>query len=177
MDRNTKENLVGEFGDKLGRAKLAVLTTYRGIDGNTLVDFRKKLASAEADAEFRVVKNKLIKLAVQGTDYESLSEHLTGPNAILFGYDDVVSAAKSLKDFAADNEGVIEVKGGAMDGKALTAEQVEALASMPSKEVLRAQLLGVLNGPARNFVGVLAAANRQIVNVLAAYRDKLEDEG
>jgi len=177
MDRNTKENLVAEFGDKLGRAKLAVLTTYRGVDVNTLVDFRKKLATAESSAEFRVVKNKLLKRAIEGTEYEGLSEHFTGPNAMLFGYDDVVSAAKSLKDFAKGLNGIIEVKAGAMDGKPLTAAQVDALASMPSKQALQSQLLSVLQGPARNFVGTLAAANRQIVTVLAAYRDKLDEQG
>jgi large subunit ribosomal protein L10 len=174
MDRNSKQQFIENFGEKLSRAKLAILTDYRGLDVNTLVDFRKTLAGGDSDIEFRVVKNTLLKRVIEGTGYEALSEHLTGPNAILLGYDDPVAAAKALKNFLETREDM-EVKGGAMEGKSLTAEQVKNLADMPSKEVMQAMLLGVLQAPSRNLVSLLANVNRQLLNVLTAYKGKLEE--
>jgi len=86
----------------------------------------------------------------------------------------VVEAAKTLTEFMKDNENM-EVKGASLDGAMISGAQIEALADLPSKEVLQAMLLGVLQAPSRNFVSLLANANRQIVNVLSAYRDKLEE--
>lgn len=173
MERNVKESLVAEFSEKLGRAKLAIVTDYRGTDVNTLVEFRKKLARENIGAEYRVVKNTLLRRAITGTAFEALGDHLTGTNAVLLSYEDIVLAAKKMKEFAKENEKV-SVKGGAMEGKGLASSQVEALADLPSKEVLQAMLLGVLQAPSRNLVSLLANANRQILNVLDAYRRKLE---
>jgi large subunit ribosomal protein L10 len=176
MNRTEKTEFIDTFTEKLTRAKLAVLTDYRGLDVNTLVEFRKKLTTGPA-TEFTVVKNTLFKRVIDGTQFEGLGEHLTGTNAVLLGYDDVVESAKALRDFAKSFEDKVVVKAGAMEGKALTADQVKALSDLPPKEVLQAMLLGVLNAPAQNLVSVLANANRQILNVLVAYRDKLEDQG
>lgn len=174
MDRANKEALVADFNDKFSRAQLAVVADYRGIDANTMVEFRKNLAQV-GGVEFHVVKNSLARLAVAETAFTGLATFFEGPNAILLGYDDVVEACKVLTDFAKDNE-EMEVKGGVMDGALLDKGQVKALSALPPKEVLQAQLLGVLQGPSRNLVSLLANANRQIVNVLSAYRDKLESD-
>ena len=178
MKRTQKTEFIDTFTEKLSRAKLAVVADYRGLTVNTLVDFRKKLTTLP-DTEFTVIKNTLFKRAVDGTDFADLGEHMTGTNAVLLGYDDIVTSAKALRDFGKDHPNHLVVKGGAMDGKALSPEQVKALSDLPSKEILQAMLLGVLQAPARNLVSLLANVNRQIVNVLSAYRDKLEegDEG
>ena len=173
MDRTSKEAFVADFNEKLGRASLAVVTDYRGIDVNSMVAFRKAVAGVEG-AEYKVVKNRLARRAMEGTSFEALTELLEGPNGVLLSYGDVVEAAKALTEFMDDHEDM-ELKGGALDGSVLSAEQVKALADLPSKEVLQSMLLGVLQAPSRNFVSLLANANRQIVNVLAAYRDKLEE--
>ncbi len=173
MDRAAKEAFVQDFSDRLSRAQLAVVTDFRGLDVPRMTEFRKKVAAVEG-TEFQVVKNRLIKRALEGTEFASLIDHFTGTNAVLLGYADVVEAAKVLTEFAKDNK-EMELKGGAMDGAPLSPDQVKALADLPPKEVLQAQLLGVLQGPSRNLVSVLANVNRQILNVLSAYQAKLED--
>lgn len=175
MDRTSKEAFVETFSEKISRARLGVVADYKGIDVKTLTEFRKKLATDEGDAEFQVVKNRLVKRAVSDTDFEPLSEFLTGPNAVLLGFEAVVEAAKAITEFAKDNDS-IELKGGVLDGKVLTSDQLEALADLPSKEVLQAMLLGVLQAPSRNLVSLLANVNRQLLNVLVAYKDAKSEE-
>jgi large subunit ribosomal protein L10 len=176
MDKSTKQAFVDNYAEKLGRARMAVVTDYRGIGVNDLTEFRKALAGTDGN-EFRIVKNTLFKRVIGGTDMELLSDLFVGTNAVLLGYEDVVGGAKALIEFAKDHQDELVIKGGVLDGKPMSAEQVKALADLPSKEVLQAMLLGVLNAPARNLVSLLANANRQILNVLVAYKDKLEEAG
>jgi len=175
MDRAAKEAFVSDFAEKLSRTRLAIFADYRGLDANTTVQFRKSLAASEGGVEFRVVKNSLVSRAVEGTPFELVREHLNGPNAVILGYGDVVEAAKLSTEFVEDHE-EMELKFGILDGQEISVAQLESLAELPSKEVLQAMLLGVLQGPSRNLVTLLANCNRQLVNVLAAYRDKLEGE-
>lgn len=172
MDRATKEAFVADLQERLGRAQLAVVTDYRGLDVDRMTEFRKALAKVQG-AEFRVVKNRLVKLAVAETAFAELEGFFTGSNAMLLGYEDVVEAAKVLTDFAKDNV-QMAVKGGAMEGNLLSAADVKALANLPPKEVLQSQLLGVLQGPMRNLVSVLANVNRSLLNVITAYKDKID---
>jgi len=175
MDRTSKEEFVQTFSEKVSRARLAFVADYKGLDVKALTEFRKGLSGGDTGTEFQVVKNRLVKRAIADTDFEGLGEFLTGPNAVLLGFDAVVESAKALRDFAKDNE-KLELKGGVLDGKPLTPEQLEALAEMPSKEVLQAMLLGVLQAPSRNLVSLLANVNRQLLNVLVAYKDKKSEE-
>jgi large subunit ribosomal protein L10 len=168
MDRTSKEQFVESFSEKVSRARLGVVADYKGLDVTTLTAFRKRLAGEDAD--FQIVKNRLVKRAIVDTDFASIDEFLTGPNAVLLAFDAVVEAAKAITEFAKDNE-ALELKGGVLDGKALTPEQLSALAELPSKEVLQAMLLGVLQAPSRNLVSLLANVNRQLLNVLVAYKD------
>ena len=138
-----------------------------------MVEFRKKVRAVEG-AEFQVVKNRLMKLALADTSFSSLESYFDGTNAVLLGYADVVEAAKVITEFAKDND-KLALKGGSMQGKPLTNAEIAALADLPPKQVLQAQLLGVLQAPSRNLVSVLANVNRQILNVLSAYKAKLED--
>jgi large subunit ribosomal protein L10 len=172
MDRAQKATFLDAFGDKISRARMAVVADYRGTTVPVVTEFRKKLTRVSG-VEFRIVKNTLARRIVSGTQYEAIKSFLTGTNALFLSYDDVVDAAKVLTDFAKDND-KLSLKGGVLGGKVITADQVKALSEMPPKPVLQAQLLGVLNAPSQNLVSVLANANRQIVNVLSAYRDKLE---
>lgn len=174
MDRTQKSEFIDSLSQKLASAKMAVVTDYKGTTVASVTEFRKKLKAVQG-VDFQVVKNTLVRRAVDGTSFDAVKAFLSGTNAILLASGDVVEAAKALADYAKEND-KLQLKGGVLGGKPLTADQVKALASMPPKEVIQAQLLGLLNAPAQNLVSVLANANRQILNVLVAYKDKLGEQ-
>ncbi|KMY65583.1 50S ribosomal protein L10 [Desulfocarbo indianensis] len=163
MNRKEKEAVVGEVAQRLARAKAVILTDFSGLKVEQMTDLRQKLKDAGLD--YMVVKNTLLRLASQGTGAEPLSQKMTGPNGLGFSYDDPVELAKVLVNFAKDNP-KLDIKEGVLDGKLIDSAAVSALAKLPSREVLLAQLLGVMNGVARNFVSVLAAVPRGLVTAL-----------
>jgi len=165
MNRAEKMETVAELTDKFARAPIAVVTEYRGLNVAQLTDLRRKLRAV--DGEYLVSKNTLAKIAVKESRTGVIAEMMSGPVAIAFGYSDAVSVAKVVRDFAKENE-KLEVKGGVLEGEALGAKQVEQLASMPSRDELRAQLLALLNTPATNLVRLLQAPAQQMVQVLHA---------
>jgi large subunit ribosomal protein L10 len=165
MNRAEKIETVAQLTDKFTRAPLAVVTEYRGLNVAQLTDLRRKLRAV--DGEYLVSKNTLASIAVKESRAAAISDMLTGPVAIAFGYSDAVSVAKVLRDFAKDNE-KLEVKGAVLEGESLGAKQVARLASMPSRDELRAQLLALLNTPATNLVRLLQAPAQQMVQVLHA---------
>jgi len=163
VNRSEKQAVVSEVSDRLARANAVILTDFSGLKVEQMTDLRQKLKDAGLD--YLVVKNTLLKLASQGTEAESLTQDLTGPNGLGFSFDDPVELAKVLVNFAKDNP-KLEIKEGVLDGKIISTAEVTALAKLPSREVLLAQLLGVMNGVARNFVSVLAAVPRGLVTAL-----------
>lgn len=171
MATENKIQVVEEFAAKLATAKAAFLADYRGLTVDQVNELRGKLY--EAGVEYRVVKNTLLRLAAKGTSFECLSEFLQGPTAIAIAQDDPVAPAKVLNDFA-KNSKVFELKTGVLEGKLLTADGITALADLPSREVLLAKMLGSINAPVSNFVGVLAAVPRSLVQVLGAIKDQKE---
>ena len=171
MDRNSKKEMVAELAEKLATAKAAYLTDYRGINVDEANTLRGELL--KTGVEYRVVKNTLLKLAIKGTEHECLDEHLNGPTSLTIVNDDPVASAKVLSDFAKKVK-AFELKCGVLEGKLLSVDEIKALADLPSREVLLAMMLGSINAPVSNFVGVLAAVNRSLVQVLAAVRDQKE---
>lgn len=169
MNRNSKEQVVAELAEKLKVAKASFLADYRGLTVDEVNDLRGKLR--EAGVEYRVVKNTLLRLAARDTGAACLDEHLAGPTAIAIAGDDPVAPAKILSDYAKANS-KFELKVGALDGKLLSLDEIKALSDLPSREVLLAKMLGSINAPVSNFVGVLAAVPRSLVQVLAAIQDK-----
>ena len=168
MNRDNKQELVTEMHERLGRAKAVFLADFRGMDVGKATTLRNELRSASV--EYRVFKNTLLERASQGTDMECLSPYLTGPTAIAISYDDPVSAAKVLSKFAKDPQGKFVLKVGVLSGKLLDVKQIQALAELPSREVLIAKMLGSMQAPATNFVGVLAALPGSLVRALDAIR-------
>ena len=168
MNRDNKQELVTEMHERLGRAKAVFLADFRGMDVGKATTLRNELRSASV--EYRVFKNTLLERASQGTDMECLSPYLTGPTAIAISYDDPVSAAKVLSKFAKDPQGKFVLKVGVLSGKLLDVKQIQALADLPSREVLIAKMLGSMQAPATNFVGVLAALPGSLVRALDAIR-------
>lgn len=169
MDRAGKQQVVEDLKKLLVGKQSVVLTDYKGMSVAEMFDLRRKFD--EVGAGYRVVKNTLCKLALAGTDYEFLAEGLQGTVAVAYS-DDPVAPAKVLAEFRKTSKH-LTVKMGFLDGKKLLAEQVDALAKLPSKDALRGQLLNVFNAPATKFVGVLAAGPRDFVGVLNARAESL----
>ena len=165
-----KVELVAELRELVGVTKAAILTDYRGLSVAELTELRKKLR--DVDAEYRVVKNTLFKLAASGTmPVAEMGEHLTGPTAIGFAKGDPVAVAKILLDYARDHK-AMSVKAGVMDGRVLSAAQVDALSKTPPREVLLAQMVGSLQAPISGFVFTLGGIISNFVFTLQAIADK-----
>lgn len=169
MKKSSKEQVVSELAGKLASAKASFLADYRGLTVDQVNQLRGKLR--EVGVDYRVVKNTLLKLAAKDTGAACLEEYLAGPTAIAIAMDDPVAPAKVLSDYAKQNS-KFELKAGALEGKVLSLDDIKALSDLPSREVLLAKMLGSMNAPISNFVGVLAAVPRSLVQVLAAIQDK-----
>lgn len=174
MNKAEKVTEVASLKEQISNSKLTIVTTYEGITVEGFNSLRRKLEAGNSN--IKVIKNRLAKIAVKGTEYESLSEHFVGATAITTSSVDPVSPAKILIEFTKGNEKV-KLKAANMNGQTLTIKQVEALAKLPSREELLGKLLGSMMAPARNLVTVLAQIPRQVVNVLAAVRDQKEKQG
>jgi large subunit ribosomal protein L10 len=166
--RADKVEVVDEVRERLEGAQASVVTEYRGLTVAAMAELRRNLRAVGGD--YKVFKNTLVKLAVAGGDHEGISEHLTGPTAITFIEGDVSAVAKALRDFAKDNPELI-IKGGVLDGKALSASDLKALASLPSREVLLAQLAGLIASPMQSLAGLFKAVPQSFAYGLRALID------
>lgn len=173
MNREQKQAFVDDLTGKIRSAQVVILADYSGLNVEKFNALRRSLEKGNR-VELQVVKNKLCGLAVSGTAMEKLVPHMKGPTAVILGYDDPASPSKILNDFIKDNSEKFKVKAGFFGGSVLDAEGVKGLASMPSREVLLAQLLGTLQAPLSQIVGVLAAVPQQFLGVLNAYQDELK---
>ena len=177
MKKEDKATAIAELNEKFSRAKLAVMTECSGLEVNHITELRRQLRGVKA--EFRVVKNTLAARAVDGTQLEAAKPHFKGPLAMLIGYDDPAVATKILRDFikAEKRDEKMKITVGVLDGNLLQAEQLLAVASLPSKAVLISMLLSAMQGPARGLVYALSGLLRGLVGVLAAIQDKKKGEG
>lgn len=166
-----KSQNVEEIKEKINKAQTVVLVDYRGLNVEQLTELRSEYR--KANVEYKVYKNTMMRFAFKDSGFEEFNEHLTGPNAIAFGYDDPVQVAKITADFAKKNE-QIEIKAGIVDGKIINVDGVKELASLPSREVLIAQTLGGLNAPIQGFANVLQGTIRGLATVLNAIAEKQE---
>ncbi|HZG15149.1 MAG TPA: 50S ribosomal protein L10 [Candidatus Bathyarchaeia archaeon] len=157
--REEKVQAVNEIATKFRESQSTVVADYRGLTVAQVTELRKQLR--EAGVEFKVYKNSLTRLATAQENLTELDDQLTGPNAIAFSKDDVIAPAKILADFAKKND-KLEIKGGVIEGKVVDAEQIKALAALPSREGLLSMLLSVLQAPVRNFaLAVKAVADQK----------------
>ena len=177
MKKEEKATAIAELNEKFSRAKLAVMTECSGLEVNHITELRRQLRGVKA--EFRVVKNTLAARAVDGTQLAAAKPHFKGPLAMLIGYDDPAVATKILRDFikAEKRDEKMKITVGVLDGNLLQAEQLLAVASLPSKAVLISMLLSAMQGPARGLVYALSGLLRGLVGVLAAIQDKKKGEG
>lgn len=157
LNRNEKEAVVAEVSAQVAKAQTLALAEYRGLTVEHLNALRR--TARDRGVYLHVLKNTLARRAVAGTPFEVAAESMAGP--LIYGFsEDAVAAAKVLADFAKTNDKLV-VKAGAYAGKALDAEGVKALASIPSKEVLLSQLLGLMQSPVSRMARVLAALAEQ----------------
>jgi large subunit ribosomal protein L10 len=173
LNLSDKKNVVENLHDSFSRAKVVILTDYKGLDVDAINGLRRKLRAEQV--EFTVVKNTLIKRAAKDIDVALIDEHLKGPSALALSYDDPVAPAKVLTEFAKDHES-LEIKIGVMDGKVLDLSAIKALSALPSREVLLAQVLSAMNGVPTAFVRVLNNVPVGFLNVLLAIKEQKEKE-
>jgi len=148
-----KKQVVSEIAEKIRKAKSVVLVEYKGLTVEKANELRNKCR--EAGVEYKVYKNTLMRFAFEELGYNDMSVNLEGPNAIALSYEDEVSAAKVTNDFAKNSNDTITLKAGIAEGKIMNAEEIKALASVPSREILLGQLAGVLQGNIRNLAYML----------------------
>ena len=163
MPTQAKVETVGELKSRLDGVTTVLLAEYRGLTVLQLAELRKQLKAVSA--EYKIVKNRLARLALTGSSLSSLSANLKGPTGLVLATGDPVSVAKALTNFARTNQALV-VKIGVVDGQVLQPEGLKALAELPSRDALRAQIVGTLQGPLASLVGLLQAPQRQLVYVL-----------
>ena len=170
MNRKEKEQVILDLGEKVKGFQAAVLTNYRGLNVEQLNHLRQRLR--EEKISYHVVKNTLMKLASKGTDLEKLDNFFEGPTAIAISYGDPVLLAKILSEFV-KTQPSLEIKVGLIQGKVASPEEVKALATMPSREVLLGQILGGIQGTASQLGAVIYNAIQQVLGIIQARVDQL----
>ena len=167
--RSEKVAVVDEVKGKLSSSSAALLTEYRGLKVGELAELRRALRAA--GGEYKVYKNTLVRFAVRDLGIDIDEATLTGPTAITFVDGDAAAVAKALRDYSRTNANLV-LKGGVLGSKALTAEETRALADLPSREVLLAQLAGALAAPLVQLAGLLEALPRNFAYGLQALIDQ-----
>ena len=173
MSRSDKAAAIAELSEKFRSSNAAVLTEYRGLTVKELQDLRRSLGE---NATYAVVKNTLTELAAKDAGVDAFDGQLAGPSAIAFVEGDPVTVAKSLRDFAKANP-LLVIKGGVLEGKALTAAEITKLADLESREVLLAKLAGAMNASLAKAVYLFAAPLSKAARTVDALRAKVEAEG
>ncbi|MBI2712070.1 MAG: 50S ribosomal protein L10 [Bdellovibrio sp.] len=173
MNRNEKVELAGALKEKFMKAQVAIFADYKGLSATQADNLRKALRATKA--EVKVLKNNVARLITKdgsmGAEAKELMDSVVGPTLVAFAMEDPAAAAKVVYKFAQDNE-ALKLKDSLMGQRRVDASGIEALAKLPSKEVLIGKLLATMNAPASNLVGVLAAVPRSLVTVLAAIEKK-----
>lgn len=169
ISKQKKEAILAQYLDWLTRSQAVILVEYTGATMSDLDNIRSKVR--EAGGEFHVVKNTLIKLALEKAGRPIPEGYLERSSAIGFAFQDSIKVVKAVNDFAKSLE-TIKVKGGYLETQAMSAKEIKALADLPPMPVLRSQLLGVLLAPASKLVRILVEPGRQVASVMRAYSEK-----
>lgn len=165
MNKTEKSTLVAELAENLGRASIALLSEYKGMSAGESDDMRRRIRAVRA--EFRVAKNTLLRRAVKDTKFAALESQLGGSVGLILSYADPVELAKTVSSFKDLGE-KFKIRGGVLDGKPLTAAEINDLASLPPREVIMAQLLGLLQAPATQLVRLLNEPGSMVARLIDA---------
>jgi large subunit ribosomal protein L10 len=172
MRKEQKTALVAEIAEGLGRASIALVSEYRGITAGEATEVRRKLRAVRG--ELRVAKNTLIRRAIKDTNFSKLDGQLGGPVGLILSFADPVELAKTVTGMRELGD-KFKVRGGVLDGKALSGEEIQALAALPPREVILAQLLGLLMAPATQVVRLLNEPASALARMVAAIGKKNGD--
>jgi large subunit ribosomal protein L10 len=171
VERKTKQAVVSELESRLKRANALFLAEYSGMKVAQITRLRRELE--RVGGEFKVAKNTLLKIAADGTDAAAILDQFVGPNAVICSYKDPVGIAKLLAGLAKEMP-LLKVKSGILGKQKLGLEDITRLSTLPSREVLLAKLLGLMQAPPQRMVGVLAANINKLVWTLSAIKSKKE---
>ena len=172
MPTEQKIKTVAEIKERVSGSTISIITQYVGMNVEQATALRKQLR--EAGAQLKVYKNNLAKIALDDLGLSAAAEFMEGPTAWAF-CDDPVAPAKVLKDFSKEVQFIV-MRGGVLSGSVVSAAQMEALAALPPREALLAQVVGTIAAPLRDTVGVLSALPRNLVNALDQIRQQKEEE-
>jgi large subunit ribosomal protein L10 len=171
LNRKEKEQVIFDLSKKIEGYRSVVLTHYRGLNVEQMNQLRKRLK--EEKASYHVIKNTLMRLASKGTDLEKLNDYFEGPTAIAISYGDPVLFAKAFSEFM-KTQPSLEIKVGLIEGRVTPPEEVKALATMPSREVLLAQILRGIQTSGGQVMGGILSILQQMVGVIQARANQLE---
>ncbi|MBE6100358.1 MAG: 50S ribosomal protein L10 [Anaerovibrio sp.] len=173
-----KKAIVANLKEILTSSQGAVITSYKGL--TVAQDTALRVELRKAGVSYHVIKNTMTRIAAQEAGFEGMIQYLEGTTALAYSADDAVAPAKIISEFIKKNnladEEKLVIKGGIVDGQVVTAEEVKAIASLPSREVLIGKLLGSIQAPLSNTVGVMGSMLRSIVTVLDAVRKQKEEQ-
>jgi large subunit ribosomal protein L10 len=172
--RTHKALVVDQVKARISDASASIVTEYRGLTVAELAQLRDALAAVGGD--YKIFKNTLVKRAIDGGDYQPLSDYLTGPTALTFVDGDVSAVAKALKDFARANP-LLVIKGGLADGTLLSSADLSALADLPPRDVLLARIAGALAAPMQQMAGLLQALPRNLAYGISALIEQRQEGG
>jgi large subunit ribosomal protein L10 len=172
LNRTEKEQVVSNLSKRIEGFQAVVLTHYRGLNVEQINQLRQRLR--EERISYHVVKNTLMKLASKGTDLEKLNDYFEGPTAMAVSHGDPVLLAKILSEFV-KTQPSLEIKVGLIQGRIVAPEEMKALATMPSREVLLAQVLGGIQMPGGQLAGGILSLLQQVIGVIQARVDQLAE--
>jgi large subunit ribosomal protein L10 len=176
LTRQQKEEQVAELREKFERATSVFVADYRGLGVGQMEKLRGDIREAEAsESEFRVAKNTVLRLASEGGPAEGLQEHFTGTTSIAISFGDPVALAKTLVEYAKDNE-AFELRSAVLEGQVLDTGEISNLATLPSLDELRGKIVGLLQAPAGKLARLLNEPGGQVARLVAA-REKALAEG
>ena len=173
ISREKKEQLVSWYIDLFSRSNAAILTDYRGLTMTDITQLRRKLQ--ESQSEYHVTKNRLMKLALEEAKLPVPEDLLEGPTATGFCFEEVSAVAKVLVDFSEESK-ILVIKGGILGDRIISADEVTALAELPPRDIVLAQVLGTIQGPASGITRAIAGSIRSILYVLKARVEQLEKQ-
>ena len=173
MPTEAKRETVAELREELANARTMIVSEYRGLSVKELAEIRRSLR--KQDVSYRVVKNRLMRIAAADSVGEALSPLLVGPTAIAFGNDEA-GTAKAVIDATRPYSKIVRITGGILGGKAIDAESVTRLATLPSREVLLAKLAGGMQAPVATLAGLLAAPLRNLGYALALLAEQKQNQ-
>ena len=175
MNRTEKQTFVGDFRGKLQEAPVIYLTDFTGLDVKSITVLRQRLR--DSGAEYLVVKNRLVKLAVADLDLPDISEALLGPTGVVLGYEGIVEPAKAVSDFAKEHDDKPVFKLGILDNKVVSAVEINRLAKLPPRPQLLAELAGALEAPIAALASAFEGKLQEMSGLLDALREQKESEG